>query len=54
MATSTFLEISPEDITTMLGYMKGLLTDLQPLTLIIIAVGLGIFIFWAIVSAIKS
>jgi hypothetical protein len=54
MATSTFLEISPENITDMLGYVKGLLSDLQPLLLIIIAVGLGIFIFWAIVGAIKS
>jgi len=54
MATSTFLEIAPEDITEMLGYVKGLISDLQPLLLIIIAVGLGIFIFWAIVSAIKG
>jgi len=54
MATSTFLEISPADISEMLGYVKGLISDLQPLLLIIIAVGLGIFIFWAIVSAIKG
>ena len=54
VATSTFFEITPADITEMLGYVKGLISDLQPLLLIIIAVGLGIFIFWAIVSAIKG
>ncbi|MDD5639023.1 MAG: hypothetical protein PHO28_03925 [Candidatus Pacebacteria bacterium] len=50
----TFLEITPDDITTMLGYVKDLISDLNPLLLIVIAVGLGIFIFWAIISAIKS
>lgn len=49
-----FLEISQANITTMLGYVKGLIEDLTPLLLVILAVGLGIFILWAIISAIKS
>jgi len=50
----TFISIEPTDITAMLGYTKDLLTDLTPLLLPIIAVAVGIFIFWAIVRAIKS
>jgi len=49
-----FLEITELDISTLLDYTKGLLGDLSPLLLIVVAVGLGIFIFWAIISAIKS
>lgn len=49
-----FLDIGQEEITTMLGYVQGLIGDLTPLLLVVLAVGLGIFIFWAIISAIKS
>lgn len=49
-----FLEITELNITTMLDYVKGLIGDLTPLLLIVLAIGLGIFIFWAIVSAIKG
>jgi F0F1-type ATP synthase assembly protein I len=49
----TFLTISGENITTMLGYTTDLLTDLNPLLLIVVGVGVGIFVFWAIVNAIK-
>jgi|AntAceMinimDraft_9_1070365.scaffolds.fasta_scaffold113736_2 hypothetical protein len=49
-----FLDITTENITELLGYVKGLLTDLSPLLLIVVAVGLGIFVFWGIISAIKS
>ncbi|GAI43770.1 unnamed protein product, partial [marine sediment metagenome] len=42
------------DITLMIGYISDFLTDLTPLLLPIVAVGVGIFIFWAIVKAIKS
>lgn len=49
-----FLEITELNITTMLNYVKGLIGDLTPLLLIVLAIGLGIFIFWAIVSAIKG
>jgi len=50
----TFITIESADITTMIGYISDFLTDLTPLLLPIVAVGVGIFIFWAIVKAIKS
>ena len=53
LLTATFIDIQPEDITAMLGYVKDFITDLTPLLLPLLAIGLGIFIFWAIVSAIK-
>ena len=49
----TFLTITAEDITTMLGYVSDIIGDLTPLLLPIIAVGVGIFIFWAIIKALK-
>ena len=53
MATGTFMTITEADITTMLGYVGALIGDLTPLLLPIIAISLGIFIFWAIVKAVK-
>jgi len=53
MIFGTFVDILPEHITTMLGYSKDLITDLTPLMLPIIAIGLGIFIVVAIIGAIK-
>jgi divalent metal cation (Fe/Co/Zn/Cd) transporter len=50
---ATFLTITPDNITTMLGYVSDLIGNLTPLLLPIIAVGVGIFIFWAIVKAIR-
>ena len=54
MSTSTFLELTPADISEMLGYVKDLITDLTPLLLPIIAIFLGLTIFWAIVNVIKK
>jgi len=51
--TSTFATITPENITTMLGYVKDLILDLTPLLLPIIGVGLGIIILYAIISSIR-
>ncbi len=53
MIFGTFVDILPADISTMLGYSKDLITDLTPLMLPIIAIGLGIFIVVAIIGAIK-
>lgn len=52
-AESTFVEITTTDISTMLGYVKSLITDLTPLLLPIIAIGLGLIIMYAIISAIR-
>lgn len=49
----TFITITEADITIMVGYISDLLTDLTPLLLPIVAVAVGIFIFWAIVKAIR-
>jgi len=49
----TFLTITEGDITTMLGYVSAFVSDLTPLLLPVVAIGLGIFIFWAIVKSIS-
>jgi len=49
-----FLDITTENMTELFGYVKGLLGDLSPLLLMVVAVGLGMFIFWGIISAIKG
>lgn len=49
----TFIDILPTDITAMLGYTKDLITDLTPLLLPIIAIGIGIFIVVALINVIK-
>lgn len=53
MLLGTFFTISEANISTMLGYVGDLITDLVPLLMPIIAVMLGLFIFWAIVKALK-
>jgi hypothetical protein len=53
LLVGTFVDIEPTDITAMLGYVKSFITDLTPLLIPVLAIGLGIFIFWAIVSALK-
>ncbi|GAH94192.1 unnamed protein product [marine sediment metagenome] len=49
----TFITITGENVTTTIGYIQDFLSDLTPLLLPIIAVAVGIFIFWAIVKAIR-
>jgi hypothetical protein len=53
LLTGTFIDLQPADISSMLGYVEQLLLDLKPLLMPVIAIGLGIFIFWAVVSALK-
>jgi hypothetical protein len=52
--TGTFLTITGDDIATMTGHTSDLISDLTPLLLPIIAVMLGLLIFWAIISALKK
>lgn len=49
----TFISITASDTAEMVGYVESLLGDLTPILLPIVAVGMGIFIFWAIVKALK-
>jgi len=54
LLTATFFDITPENITEMLGYTKDLITDLTPIMLPIIAIGLGLIIFYAVIKAIRG
>jgi len=49
----TFLDITPENITAMLGYTKNLILDMTPLLLPIIGIGLGILVVWAVIRAFR-
>jgi len=49
----TFLDITPDNITAMLNYSKGLISDLTPLILPVIGVGLGILVIWAIIKSFR-
>ena len=49
----TFLDITQDNITAMLGYTKNLITDLTPLMLPIIGIGLGILVVWAIINSFR-
>ena len=53
MLFGTFFTISEGNISTMLGYVSGLISDIQPLLLAIIGVGLGLIILGAIVGIFK-
>jgi len=50
----TFFTITEDNMTTMLGYVSDLIGDITPILLPIIAIGLGLMIFYAIVHSIKS
>jgi hypothetical protein len=50
----TFISINASDTEQMLSYTSDFMTDMTPLLIPIIAVGVGIFIFWAIVHSIKK
>jgi len=50
----TFLTISEENVSDMLGYIGDIVSDLMPLMLPIMAVGIGLIIVYAIIHAIKG
>jgi hypothetical protein len=49
----TFFEFLPADITTLTGYVTNFVSDISPILLPIMAVGLGLVIVAGIISAIK-
>jgi hypothetical protein len=51
---TTFLSWTPEMTTSMIGYIEDLITDLTPLLIPIIAIGLGLIIFAVIVRVIRG
>jgi uncharacterized protein involved in cysteine biosynthesis len=50
---STFIDIGSGDITQLITYIKDFVTDLTPLWIPIVAIGMGLVIFGAILSAIR-
>jgi len=50
---ATFIDIGEGDITSLIGYVKSFITDLTPLWIPIVAIGMGLVIFGAILSAIR-
>jgi hypothetical protein len=49
----TFFSFSSENITALTGYITNFITDISPLLIPVIAIGLGILIVSGIISAIK-
>lgn len=54
MLFGTFFTITSENVSTTIGYMKDLITDLTPFLTLIIAVGVGLIIFSVIVKVIRG
>lgn len=54
MFLGTFLTWTPENTTTMLGYISDLILDLTPLLIPIIAIGVGLIIFSVVVRVIRK
>lgn len=50
----TFLTWTGDDTTAMIGYISDLITDLTPLLIPVIAIGIGLIIIGAIIRAIRG
>lgn len=50
----TFFTITASNTEAMIGYAGDLISDITPLLLIIVGVSVGIYIFYALVNAIKK
>jgi hypothetical protein len=49
----TFFNITPDNISTMFSYTQALISDLTPLLLPIIGVGVGILVVWAVIRSFR-
>ena len=49
-----FIDWTTENTTTMLSYMSGFISDLTPILMPIIAIGLGLLVFSVIVRAFRG
>lgn len=54
VATTTFIDITSEDVGDIISYMKMLIGDLMPLLSLVVAVGIGLIIIAAIIRAIRG
>jgi F0F1-type ATP synthase assembly protein I len=48
------LNFTGEMVEGVIGYISDIFSDLLPIIIVVIAIGLGCFIFMAITSAIKN
>lgn len=53
MILATFITITEGMMSSMLGYVSDLLTDLSPIFLLIIAVSLGLLVITTLVGAFR-
>lgn len=53
MIYGTFFDITPTDITAILGHTSGLIGDAMPLIVVIIGIGLGLLILRVIINIIR-
>lgn len=51
---ATFINITDDNVSTTLGYVKDMITDLTPLMLPVIAILLGLIVFSVIIRAIRG
>jgi hypothetical protein len=50
----TIFEISGDDITTLLGYIAQVFSDLSPIILLIVGVGVGLMVIAVIIKALRG
>jgi len=54
MIFGTFFTITGDNVSTMLGYVQGLITDMIPLILPVVAVGIGMLVIWVLIKALTG
>jgi len=50
----TFFTISSDNVSTTIGYVGNIISDTQPMWLLIVGVALGLIVFEVIVNAIRG
>lgn len=50
----TFFTISNDNVSTTLSYITGIISDTQPIWLLVVGVALGLIIFEVIINAIRG
>ena len=54
MLFGTFFTITSDNVSTTIGYMKDLISDLTPFLTLIIGVAVGLIIFSVVVNTIRG
>lgn len=53
-ATTSFVEVTDADVTTIIDHARTLITDLMPILTLVVAVGIGLIIITVIIRAIRG